>query len=146
MSLYYILYFLAIFTISSYHLRQLVPTVVKALTSLLNFISFPTRPGQRFEDHENIARYQIFPRARKRSGIATCFARKYSETFFPNASYIEVAETPRSKWSFSRKCTARENYLLAVPYACIFHERESQLTVNMWQLEPLYTLPIVTVL
>src|ERR1700761_8676946 len=40
-------------------------------------------------------------------GTSTSLARRNSATFFPRKSTVLVQLTPRSKWSWSRKWTAR---------------------------------------
>lgn len=46
------------------------------------------------------------PRFKNLFGTSTCFDRRNSATFFARMSYELEQLTPRSRWSWRRKCTA----------------------------------------
>src|ERR1700761_7979497 len=47
------------------------------------------------------------PLSKNLFGISTCFDLMYSHKFFPRLSKLLVELNPRSRWSLSKKCTAR---------------------------------------
>lgn len=50
--------------------------------------------------------YHTLPLRKNLFGMSTCFARRYSQIFFPSPSYVLEALYERSRWSWRRKCTA----------------------------------------